>query len=137
MTFGPAFDAELDEERLVDQMGRIRDLMLRDGNWRTLDEIAALTLDPPASISAQLRHLRKPKFGSHIVERRRRGEGRAGLWEYRVLLPTAEEASLARVVRKTGFLAGLAYAARVVLKAKDLADAKARLKHEILKAAGR
>ena len=49
------------------------------GCLRTLDEIAQLTGDPPASVSAQLRHLRKEKYGAHCVEKRRR-EG--GLWEY-------------------------------------------------------
>ncbi|KKL56177.1 hypothetical protein LCGC14_2247980, partial [marine sediment metagenome] len=36
----------------------------------TLCEIEDLTGDPPASISAQLRHLRKERFGAHTVERR-------------------------------------------------------------------
>lgn len=83
-TFGPAYDQDLDGERILDQMTRIRETML-DGVWRTLPEINELTGDPPASISAQLRHLRKERFGSYLVEKRRRGEGKRGLWEYRVL----------------------------------------------------
>jgi len=41
--------------------------------WLTLDELARLTHYPPASISAQLRHLRKPEYGGV-----RRGEAAAG-----------------------------------------------------------
>src|SRR5260370_8663305 len=36
--------------------------------WLTLDELAKLTHYPPASISAQLRHLRKPEYGGVVVE---------------------------------------------------------------------
>ena len=38
--------------------------------WLTLDELAKLTHYPPASISAQLRHLRKPQNGAHAVIKR-------------------------------------------------------------------
>lgn len=83
-TFGPAYDREIDEPRLTDQREMIRRLML-DGVWRTLFEISAVLEQPEASVSAQLRHLRKAQFGSYRVEKRRRAE--AGLWEYRVLPP--------------------------------------------------
>jgi hypothetical protein len=39
--------------------------------WLTLEELARVTKYPPASISAQLRHLRKPEFGGYVVEKRR------------------------------------------------------------------
>jgi hypothetical protein len=78
---GPDYSPESDHERLAGQHERIRDLML-DGRWRTLQEIQAVTEDPESSISAQLRHLRKPRFGSHHVDKRRRGDG--GSWEYKV-----------------------------------------------------
>ena len=42
----------------------IRDVMLSAGQcatWLTLDELTKLTHYPPTSISAQLRHLRKPR----------------------------------------------------------------------------
>jgi hypothetical protein len=81
---GPDYSPSLDKERLTDQHFRIRHLML-DGRWRTLGEIEDLLGYPQASISAQLRHLRKPRFGAFIVDKRRRGHGRAGLWEYRVV----------------------------------------------------
>jgi hypothetical protein len=87
---GPAYAPALDHARLTLQHARIRDLM-RDGRWRTLGEIAAATGDKEASISAQLRHLRRPKFGAWVVEKRRRGEGRRGLWEYRLLPGAAND----------------------------------------------
>ena len=70
-----------DDARLTGQLDRIWTLM-RDGLWRTLPGIADATGDPPASVSAQLRHLRKPRFGGHIVERRYLANG---LYEYRVI----------------------------------------------------
>lgn len=93
LTFnGPCYDPELDQARLTGQIKRVFDLM-SDRQWRTLDEIFSETGDPPASISAQLRHLRKKRFGQHIVEKRRRGEPEAGLWEYRVTM-NEQEANL-------------------------------------------
>jgi hypothetical protein len=82
---GPAYEPAHDHARLTGQILRVWDLM-RDGQWRTLQEIADRTGDPPASISAQLRHLRKERFGLHTVERRSRGDRASGLWEYRVLV---------------------------------------------------
>jgi len=59
--------------------------------WLTLDELAMLTHYPPASISAQLRHLRKQEFGGYEVEKRQRLSGRVlhgedfgTVWEYRL-----------------------------------------------------
>lgn len=78
---GPCYDPALDHARLSQQLGRVFSLM-RDAQWRTLDEIARATADPHASISAQLRHLRKPRFGAYQVDKRRRGGG--GTWEYRL-----------------------------------------------------
>jgi len=83
---GPVYDPDLDRARLTKQHEQIRDLML-DGKWRTLGEIAELTGQPEASISAQLRHLKKARFGGYEVPKQRRGNERRGLWEYRVLAP--------------------------------------------------
>ena len=81
------------------QLERIRELMLASssrGEWLTLSEIAVETEFGEASISAQLRHLRKPQHGRHRVEKRRRQLdaskalaeectfGGGGLWEYQV-----------------------------------------------------
>lgn len=80
---GPAYAPRFDRERLTTQLARIRDLML-DGAWRTLREIEAATGYPAASVSAQLRHLRKARFGAYRVTKRRRGAATAGLFEYHV-----------------------------------------------------
>ncbi len=80
---GHVYDPEFDQGRLTGQIKRVHSLMI-DGGWRTLDEIADTTGDPPASVSAQLRHLRKERFGSHNVDKRARGARENGLWEYRL-----------------------------------------------------
>lgn len=83
---GAVYDPQYDEARLDKQMGRVYSTMI-DGFWRTLGEIENRTSDPQASISAQLRHLRKPKFGSYTVNRRPRGDREKGLFEYQLLKP--------------------------------------------------
>ena len=55
---GPDYVPKRDDVRLSGQIKRVYELLL-DGRWRTLQEIADATGDPHASISAQLRHLRK------------------------------------------------------------------------------
>ncbi len=65
----------LDAEDLRTQVEVIRDVMLSASDcntWLTLHEIAELTRYGEASISAQLRHLRKPTFGGYRVDKRRR-----------------------------------------------------------------
>lgn len=69
---GPEYEPERDHARLKTQHERIRDLML-DGNWRTIREISHATGDPENSIQAQLRHMRKPRFGGFIVTKERCG----------------------------------------------------------------
>ncbi len=81
---GAVYEPVVDNARLTGQLLRIWDVM-RDGTWRTLGEIATVTGDPEGSISAQLRHLRKARFGAHAVEKRSRGDRAHGLYEYRVL----------------------------------------------------
>jgi hypothetical protein len=83
-TFGPDYDPELDGQRIANQYAAIISLM-QDGAWRTLGEIAEAVGAPEASVSAQLRHARKERFGAHTVEKQRRGSGHA-LWEYRLIL---------------------------------------------------
>lgn len=78
---GPAYDPARDEARLTGQLERIWTLM-RDQQFRTLAEIERLTGAPAASVSAQLRHLRKPRFGSHTVNRQHLGNG---LYAYQVV----------------------------------------------------
>ena len=81
---GSDYVPKFDQKRLTGQLKRIYSIMI-DGKFRTLREIESLTGDPPASISAQLRFLRLANFGSHIVEKRHKGDRKQGLWEYRVL----------------------------------------------------
>ena len=82
---GPRFDGETyepkeDQVRLGRQMSAVKTLML-DGRWRSLSRISEILGYPEASISARIRHLRKPRFGGYEVERRRVS---GGLFEYRV-----------------------------------------------------
>ena len=72
------------------------------GTWLTLDELAKLTHYPPASISAQLRHLRKPEYGGFMVDKQPRklasvlrGEDFGTVWEYQL-----KRAIPRRVLRK-------------------------------------
>ena len=81
---GSDYVPDFDDKRLTGQINRIYSLMV-DGKWRTLEEISKLTGDGQASISAQLRHLRKERFGSHIVNKRNRGNRESGLYEYQLL----------------------------------------------------
>jgi hypothetical protein len=72
--------------------------------WLTLDELAKLTHYPPASISAQLRHLRKPENGGYLVEKRPRavgkvlrGEDFGTVWEYQLRRTIRRKLAKARV----------------------------------------
>lgn len=56
---------------------------MKDGEWRSLPAIAAATNDPEASISAQLRHFRKDRFGAHTVNKRYVANG---LFEYQLVV---------------------------------------------------
>jgi len=80
---GPEYSPKHDDERLSGQILRVFNAM-KNGGWFTLDELNGITGDPHASISAQMRHLRKARFGSHLVEKRNRGERAHGLFEYRL-----------------------------------------------------
>jgi len=88
---------EYDARRLRSQRDVIRDVMLAAADcatWLTLTELRALTRFGEASISAQLRHLRKEEHGGYEVVKRHRDEGlpehpgldRRGecLWEYQI-----------------------------------------------------
>lgn len=77
---GSDYVATRDDARLTGQLLRIW-RVVQDGAWRTLAQISAATGDPPASVSAQLRHLRKARFGAHEVEKDYLGEG---LYRYKV-----------------------------------------------------
>jgi hypothetical protein len=88
---------EYDARRLRSQREIIRDVMLSAADcdsWLTLGELRALTHYGEASISAQLRHLRKTENGGYDVTKRHRegaspeqpgtdGRGEC-VWEYRI-----------------------------------------------------
>jgi len=88
---------EYDARRLRSQREIIRDVMLSAADcdtWLTLGELRTLTQYGEASISAQLRHLRKMENGGYDVAKRHRedalparvgADGRSeGVWEYRI-----------------------------------------------------
>ena len=77
---GPDVNRE-DVRRLTGQLSGVW-FVMSDGRWRTVDKIVAGTGFPANSVQAQLRNLRKPKFGAYLVERRRIMQ--SGLYEYRV-----------------------------------------------------
>lgn len=82
---GETYEEPRDKKRILGTLQRVFVLM-QDGHWRTLEEISRHIISPPASVSARLRDFRKPRFGSHEVERRVRGEASCGLWEYRLIV---------------------------------------------------
>src|SRR5260370_8720934 len=60
------------EQRTPLQRDVLRDVMLSAGEcdtWLTLDELARMTSYPPASISAQLRHLRKVRHAGYPLDK--------------------------------------------------------------------
>lgn len=82
---GRTYERKRDQGRLSRQLIAVRSI-LADGEWHTLDDLAARTGEPEASISARIRDLRKARFGGHTVERR---YVERGLWEYRMVLDGA------------------------------------------------
>lgn len=81
---GSTYDAEHDLARLSTQFEKVRAAML-SGKWFTLGELQKICGGSESGISARVRDLKKKKFGSYPVERRRRGEAKRGLWEYRIV----------------------------------------------------
>lgn len=61
------------------------------GKWVTLSDIAGGLGYGEASISAQLRNLRKPRYGSHVILRRSSISG-PEMWEYMLQIPIAKAA---------------------------------------------
>lgn len=90
---GVTFDPATDTARLNKQCLAVYQLM-RDGKWRTPTDIENATGYNWASASARLRDLRKERFGSFSVERRRKGDAERGLFEYRLLHPEPREPDL-------------------------------------------
>ena len=79
---GPHYEPEIDRERLTAQMQDILKV-ITDKKWHTVDEIHEATGHPHASISAQLRNMRKEQFGGLEVLGRYRAGTR--IFEYRFM----------------------------------------------------
>ena len=79
---GADYIPQRDDKRLSRQIDRVYDCM-KDGKRRTLSQISSITGDPEASVSAQLRHLKKKKFAAEFgnldIEKNNLG---GGLYEY-------------------------------------------------------
>jgi hypothetical protein len=87
---GADYSPSRDDARLTGQLLRIFNAM-KDGSWRRLADIERITGDPQTSISAQLRHLRKQKFGAHTVNRRYLYDG---LYEYQLVVSGQKQLTL-------------------------------------------
>ena len=74
-----------DNQRLTTQYNKIFNYM-SDGRYRTLYQIAKDLNYPESSVSAQLRHMRKPRFGSHTINRKRIETPNGGVYEYQLII---------------------------------------------------
>lgn len=86
----------VDQKRIAGQLERVRDC-LAVSTWVTLRQISSWCmlighLDSEAGISARIRDLRRPEYGGHVIEKRRRVEGQ-GQWEYRMVRGGMEDDS--------------------------------------------
>jgi hypothetical protein len=79
---GQTYEPIHDFARLRGQLERVNAFMA-DGRFHTLNEIARAAGGTEASVSARLRDLRKPKYGSRDVKRER---VTGGLFRYRLVL---------------------------------------------------
>ena len=92
----------------------LRDVMLTAAKyeaWLTLKELERFTRYGEASISAQLRHLRKVQYGGFVIAKRQRTTGSLGrcvdeagvIWEYRMTAPVVarRRRNKARAARPT------------------------------------
>lgn len=80
---GSTYQAPHDYVRLRGQLERVA-MLMGDGQFHTLAEIARATGGTEASVSARLRDFRKPKYGARLVERQR---VTGGLYHYRLVPP--------------------------------------------------
>ena len=76
---GDDYDPDRDDVRLTGQIERVYNI-IKSGQKMSLSAIAKATGDPEASVSAQLRHLRKERFGSHTISREYVGSGLYLYW---------------------------------------------------------
>jgi hypothetical protein len=82
---GDDYQPDRDKPRLTGQIKEVFSL-ISDQEWHTVRRIAAITGHPEPSVSAQLRNLRKERFGGHTIEREYRG---SGLYVFRLAPPNS------------------------------------------------
>lgn len=89
---GETYEPAKDSARLSTQLECVL-WLLRDSRWWTLPDLTASVARlmskkvSDSSVTARIRDLRKERFGSHEIDKRRRNTG--GTWEYR-LVPKKE-----------------------------------------------
>ena len=76
------YEPDQDCARLTGQLLRVYERMSA-GGWHSLAELVECCGGSEASISARIRDLRKPKYGSHTIERQRQSPF-TGIWIYRM-----------------------------------------------------
>lgn len=88
---GAVYEEEKDVVRLSGQIERVHTILAQSKDvWLTVSEIQIkianefLLDDPECSISAQIRNLRKERFGGYMIEKQRRGSEDSAIWEYQL-----------------------------------------------------
>jgi hypothetical protein len=71
---GDDYQPDRDKPRLTGQIKEVFSF-ISDQKWHTVHRIAAITGHPEPSVSAQLRNLRKERFGGHTIDRKYAGDG--------------------------------------------------------------
>jgi hypothetical protein len=87
---GATFNPRLDSTRLSKQVERVYSVLIT-GEWVTLSELSFYANAPEASVSARIRDLRKKRYGSQVINSRRRS---VGLWEYRLVYSEPQQETL-------------------------------------------
>lgn len=78
---GSDYVQERDSKRLSTQLGQI-EYFMEDKGYLSLQEISDATGHPHASVSAQLRNLRKERFGSRVIDKKYVANG---LYQYKLV----------------------------------------------------
>tara|TARA_R110002167_G_scaffold282191_1_gene487457 strand:+ start:372 stop:665 length:294 start_codon:yes stop_codon:yes gene_type:complete len=71
---GDDYVADRDNARLTNQIDKVR-MYMENAGYLTVKQIAADLKQPEPSVSAQIRNLRKDRFGARTVNREYRGNG--------------------------------------------------------------
>ena len=82
----PEFDGDdyvssRDKPRLTLQIHQVR-MYMENNDWLSVKQISNYLNFPEPSVSAQIRNLRKKRFGNRVVERRYQGNG---LYEFKLM----------------------------------------------------